>query len=556
MFRKYKNLKEFNKYLKKYKKKFAILIIVMVLASSLGMILPFWYSKRLVGITELNREVVIIYSVVIIVTILFHHIFWYLWEKIASKLTNKISFDIRENIIQSLLNTRYLIIKNNSSGYYLERIKEDVGDVACVVPKFLGTIVDAITNFSFLIYISIINFRCGLVFSIGILVLYSIDVLKIKKNIKYTEQLKVYEELFNTRINEIYTGIKDIKGLGIKEILEKDTNIISKKITDLQISKDSTIAILSRMKTFSQYFLEAILILYSVIYLIPTNNFSVIGLLMVLSYSGFMYELVGYIANMKDCLENGEYKAGRILEIIDKSKLEKFGIIETTTNSIEIKDLSYKYSNTEKLILENINISIKPNTISLFIGKSGNGKTTLFSILYKLLNVENGKVFIGGKDINKLSEKYFKENVCVVNQEPFLLNDSIINNLRLVNENADLSQIYNACQKVNIHKEILKMKDGYNTIISENGNNLSGGQKQRLAIARAIIKNSTIIIFDEPTSALDKENQKIFFEVIQELKKTKTILIIAHKYEMINSVDNVLELKNGNLIKSEFSERI
>lgn len=165
------------------------------------------------------------------------------------------------------------------------------------------------------------------------------------------------------------------------------------------------------------------------------------------------------------------------------------------------------------------------------------------------MNVENDKVFIGERDINELSKKYFAKNLCIVNQDPFLLNDSIINNLKLVNENASLNDIYNACKKANIHNEILKMKDGYNTVILENGNNLSGGQKQRLSIARAILKDSKIILFDEPTSALDKENQRIFFETIEGLKSTKTILIIAHKFEDLKAIDNMFEVKNGHIEK-------
>ena len=557
MFRKYRYLKQFNKYLKKYKKTIVILVIVMIMASSLGMILPYLYSQRLIGITETKTNIVILYSIVIIVTILFHHIFWYLWEKIASKITNKVLLDIRKGIVKNILNTKYINIKNNTSGYYLERIRDDVTDVACVMPNLLGTLVDSLTNFSFLVYIFILNFKCGLIFLLGILLLYFIDVMKIKKDIKYTEKIKKLEEKLNTRVNEIYVGIKEIKGLGIQDVINYNTINISENITNLKIKKDNIIAILSRLKTFSQYLLEMILILYSVVYLIPNNNFTVVGLLMVINYSGFMYDLVGCFASMKDCMEKGNYKAERILEVINEKNIQQYGKINEIDNySIQIKNLSYKYENTKQCILKNISLNIKQNTTSLFVGNSGNGKSTLFSIIYKLLNVENNQVFIGEKDINKLSKDFFDKNLCIVNQEPFLLNDSIINNLKLVNENADLNDIYNACEKANIHNEILKMKDGYNTIISENGNNLSGGQKQRLSIARAILKDSKIILFDEPTSALDKENQKMFFQTIEELKNKKTILIIAHKFEDLKTIDNIYEVKNGSVVKRILNNKL
>ena len=126
MFKKYKSLKEFNKYFKEYKRIIIKLIIVMILASSLGMILPYLYSNRLIGITNINLQTVLVYSALIILTIAIHHICWYFWEKFASVLTNKVAFDIRKKIINYVLDTKYSIIKNKNSGYFLERINDDV----------------------------------------------------------------------------------------------------------------------------------------------------------------------------------------------------------------------------------------------------------------------------------------------------------------------------------------------------------------------------------------------------------------------------------------------
>ena len=167
----------------------------------------------------------------------------------------------------------------------------------------------------------------------------------------------------------------------------------------------------------------------------------------------------------------------------------------------------------------------------------------------KLLQCENNRVFIGDKDINELSEECFRKNVCIVNQEPFLLNDTILNNIKIVKENATLDEIYNACKKSNIYNEIINFDKGFDTLVSENGNNLSGGQKQRIAIARAILKDVSILLFDEPTSALDKENQEMFYETIANLKKEKTILIIAHKLNDYKVFDKVYEIKEGNLFE-------
>ena len=172
--KKYKNLTKFMKYYKKQKKLICFLILVMVLSSSLGMALPYFYSKRLIGITDNYFNGVLLYSGLIILIITFHHLFWYLWEKLASVLTNKVSIDIRDDLTEKMINTNYQIMKHKTSGYYLERFNDDVDEVSSFLSNFLGTLVDTLTNFSFLILIFFLNYKCGILFLIGIIILYII----------------------------------------------------------------------------------------------------------------------------------------------------------------------------------------------------------------------------------------------------------------------------------------------------------------------------------------------------------------------------------------------
>lgn len=549
----YKNLKKFNKYYKKYKRLILLLVIVMVLASSLGMSLPYFYSQRLIGITDSYFKKVFIYSLVILVIITFHHLFWYLWSKLGSILTNKVANDIRNDLIEKIINTKYFDIKHKTSGYYLERINDDALEVASFLSAVLGTLVDSLTNFSFLILMYILSWKCALLFTFGIIVLYLIDLIKIKKDLKYTEQLKEFNEKYNTRINENIKGIKEIKGLGIKKEILCNTINLSQKISDTQIRKDRTFELLSRIKTYIQYVIEGIIIIYSVGVLINNGDMTTVVLLMVLNYVGFMYELVEFVTNLKDHFIKSEFKARRLLEILDNKNVEKFGKDQIINKyDIRINRLTYCYENDNKKVLENVSLDIKENTCNLFIGHSGSGKSTLFGLLTKILSVKNNSIFIGNKDINKLSEDSIRDNICIINQEPFLLNDTILNNIKIVKPNATMKEIKNACIKANIYGEINDFDNKFETIVNENGSNLSGGQRQRIAIARALLKDSKILLFDEPTSALDNNNQKLFFETINSLKNNKTILIIAHKFDDYRIFDNVYEIKNkkiNNVVK-------
>lgn len=548
MFKKYKKIKKFKKYYLSHTRTIKILLVVMILASSLGMLLPFFMTKRLIGITDNIKEEVILYTIIIFVVILFHHIFWYLWEKIASILTNKVAASIREDIINKMYNTKYLKLKDNSSGYYLERINDDVLEVSSFLSNVLGLLVDLTTNFGFLILIFILNYECGIIFSIGIISLYFVDLIKIKKDLKYTEIIKELSEKMNTKINESYRGIKEIKGLGIINQIQKNTVCIISQISLQQISKDRSYALYSRIKTFFQYALESVLILYSITYLIPTNQISIVILLMILDYSGFMYELIGFFAKLKEYFEKGNYKASRILEIFNNKNQEKYGkSIINNIDSITIDKLSYSYGKKDK-ILDNISLKIFKNSISVFIGYSGSGKSTLFGLMSKLLEVDNNKIFFDDKDINEIEEASIRNLICMVNQEPFMINDTIYNNLKIVRPDATYEEIIQACKKSNIYDEIIKMKKQFDTIVLENGSNFSGGQKQRIEIARALIKDSKILFFDEPTSALDKKNQEIFFKTLKAIKSDRIILLIAHKITNYKEIDNIFELKNGNII--------
>ena len=178
MLNKYSNIYQFKKYYLKHKKIIAILLIVMILASSLGMVLPYLYSQRLIGITEITVNTVLTFSILIIVTVFFHHVFWYLWEKIASILTNKVAYSIKNDISKYMLNIKYVDIKEKTSGYYLERLNEDSINVASFLANVLGTLVDILTNLSFLIFIFFLSYQCGIILTIGIILIYIIDMVK------------------------------------------------------------------------------------------------------------------------------------------------------------------------------------------------------------------------------------------------------------------------------------------------------------------------------------------------------------------------------------------
>ncbi|MBO5309672.1 MAG: ABC transporter ATP-binding protein [Clostridia bacterium] len=521
----------------------------MLTASSAGVLMSYLLSEQLIGITSGVAEIAIKFTIFILTAVVIHHINWFLWSKFAFMLSKRVSRDIKKDIVSNLLNKKFSAIKEKGSGYYLERLNDDVDEISTFLGNVAGTLVDVFTNFAFLIIIYIFSWQCGLFFTIGVALLFVIESIKVKADLKNLELVKKATEKANSEFNEIIHGIKDIKGFGIKDEINTKMFNSNSDLIEKVYKKNTKFEFISRIATFTQWVIDSVLVFMCMLWLLPTGQIEMVTLLLIFNYKSLMYDTVGFFSKLKGYYVNGDYYARRVLEIVNNPNKEEFGQVNQaiTKGKITIKNLLFAYD--DKKILDNVNLEINPNTLNVLIGGSGSGKTTLFLLLSKLYDVKNGKIFFDDIEINDFSEKAFRDNVCIVNQEPFIFSDTILNNIKIVKPNATNTEIENACKLANIHSEISCLENGYNTILTENGTNLSGGQKQRIEIARAILKDSKIILFDEPTSALDSENQSKFFQTLCQLKQSKTIFMIAHKLNNYDCFDSVYELKNQKILK-------
>ena len=207
----------------------------------------------------------------------------------------------------------------------------------------------------------------------------------------------------------------------------------------------------------------------------------------------------------------------------------------------------FKLSN-DKDVLNNLSFKVNANETVAFVGKSGAGKTTIFNLLCKMYDSDSGQIMVDGVDIQELDQDSIRSNITVISQSPYIFHVSIRDNLRLMKSDVTEEEMINACKLACIHDFIMSLPDGYNTVVGEGGVNLSGGQRQRLAIARAFLQKTEIILFDEATSALDNETQKEIQSAINNLKKDYTILIVAHRLSTIIDSDRILFIENGQII--------
>ena len=273
----------------------------------------------------------------------------------------------------------------------------------------------------------------------------------------------------------------------------------------------------------------------------------------------FKRNITGILSWIVECLDNakdGGIYAKRIFHLLEgfEEGFELFPAFTDTTNytnnlDIEIKDLTFAYDD-KNYVLENFNLYVKENTKVALVGESGSGKSSILNLLNKSYDIEKGKIFISGIDVCDYCKDQLRNMIAIVPQDPYIFNFTIKENLKIIKPNASDDEIELACKEAQIHDFILSLPNGYETQLGEGGVLLSGGQRQRLSIARAFLKDCPIMIFDEATSALDNENQQKIKDIIDQISKNKTVIIVAHRLSTIIDTDVIHFIKDKQIVAS------
>lgn len=339
--------------------------------------------------------------------------------------------------------------------------------------------------------------------------------------------------------------------MNLKSVVLKEANETQLKTIKAEIKCIHTRRTWNRWIAVFQHILDFIFILLS-IYFIMNNSLQVSSFLIIFLYKNKVLNLISYISEIREKLADGKVSASRVFDIITYKSFSKenYGTMEVNdiNGNIEFDNVEFQYNSKE--LFKNLNFKIEPNKMIAIVGKSGEGKSTILKLISKGYSVNSGKILIDNYNINDLSEKTIKNSISVVSQSPYIFNLSIKDNIKLANPTATDEEIIKVCKKAQIHDVITSMEKGYDTMVGENGVILSGGQKQRMAIARALIKKSKIILLDEATSSLDNSNQEKIKNVIKELSKDHTVIIVAHRLSTIVNSDNIFVVNNHKICAS------
>ena len=373
---------------------------------------------------------------------------------------------------------------------------------------------------------------------------------KIKKT---QEKIKKENDEYVKLSTENFTGIREIKSLGIKKNTEK---ILFGKLKKLFIHE-------KKIRNYELYYRSINNLIYFVLQfliLLTAGVFFVQGKIVYALFSMLdMYiwridEVVESISDFGVNYNKVTVSLKRIDEIVNNKlyKDEQFGntSIKECKGVIEFKNVKFKYREDEDYTLQGLDLKLEPNKKIAIVGRSGNGKSTIFNLLLRYFDTTEGSILIDGINIKDLTEESLRGNISVIRQLPFLFNMSIKDNFKLVKSNVTIKEIKEVCKRAYIDEYIESLPNKYDTVIGEGGVNLSGGQKQRIAIARTLLLNTKIILFDEATSALDNESQEYIKKTIDDLVQDHTVIIVAHRLSTIVDADIIHVINKGMLSAS------
>ena len=472
-----------------------------------------------------------------------------LYNYLEIKFTKNVSKDLYHKV-SSLPSIAF---ENMGIGEIINRIYTDPDRVM----ELLRSLIKLICKSLVVIFVIIMCFSISLILGIEVVIFGTIMGFisyRFFPKIKNTQkEIKKDADEYVRSATENITGIREIKALGITSTIEKMMfNKINSLFDKTRKIKKYEVAYYN-INNFI-YFLLQFIILASCGYFVVKGQITYSIFIVIESYIWRIDDVVESLSDFGVNYNKVKVSLTRIDEIINNKLYndEKFGkkTLKNTKGIIEFKDVNFKYTKKEKNILNILNLKIEPHKKIAIVGKSGNGKSTIFNLLLRYFDVTKGTITIDGTNIKNLTKESLRQNISIIRQTPFLFNMSIIDNLKLVKEDASLEEIKDVCKKAYIDEYIESLPNGYNTIIGEGGINLSGGQKQRLAIARTLLINTKIILFDEATSALDNRSQEYIKRTIDSLVKDHTIIIVAHRLSTIKDANIINVIDKGQLVAS------
>lgn len=539
------------KYLKPYKLKSFIVIILMILVMISGIVNPLLLELAIDDYV-VNKNVsglFIIGGALIALNLLAWVLSKIRWTLITS-ITNNILVNIRHELYSHIQYLSFDFFDGRPVGKILSRVVSDVNalknlfsqSIQSLIPQLLNLVCVAIIMF-------IMNFKLALA-SVTLLPLLGIAMFCIE--IYSRRRWEVYRNKrsnLNGFTHEDFSGIKIVQGFAKEEGTEKSFKSMVKELSD-----SFTKAVM--LNDFFWPLVElswgaGTLVVFAVGYRLVMSGEIKIGTLIAFSmYVGMFWRPIMNLSSFYNTLITNFSAADRIFDILDMKP-----IIKNTENAkkigkikgfVEFKEVDFSYDENTK-VLKNVNFKVNKGEKIALVGATGAGKSTIVSLLSRFYDPTSGEVLVDGKNIKNVELESLRSQMGIMLQDTFLFSATIMENIRYGRLDATDEEVINAAKAVNAHDFIIKLEDGYNTEVNERGTRLSLGQRQLVSFARALLANPRILILDEATSNIDTETEKLVQEGIEKLLHGRTSFVVAHRLSTIRDCDKIMVINNGKI---------
>lgn len=545
-------LKRFLSYYKPHKLVFVLDMLASLLVSLIAIVYPIVTRSMLNDLIPNQKYPYIVAAgVTLLVLYLIRMLLNYFIQYYGHVMGVRMQAQMRSDMFNHLEKLPYSFFDSHETGKIMSRMTNDLMDISELAhhgpENILISTISVITSF---IYLSSIHLGLTLIIFVCVPFLLLIAQLLRKKMRDAFMKSRVSVAQINASLESSISGIRVTKAF---TNAEKEREKFEVGNNQFVVSRSEAYHAMGQFHSATSFITDV----FNVIVLIAGGFFLYHDAINFGDYSAFVVSVSLFISpvmtliNFMEQYQNGVTGFARFLEIMDaEPERDSEGAVDAGTleGHIELKHVTYTYDN-EKDVLNDVSLNIERGKTFALVGPSGGGKTTICHLIPHFYDIASGEIDLDGKNICTLTMESLRRNIGIVQQDIYLFNASIRENILYGKLDATQDEVEEAARRANIHDYIMSLPDGYDTVIGERGVRLSGGQKQRLSIARVFLKNPPILILDEATSALDNTTEILIQQALDELCKGRTTLVVAHRLSTIKNADEIAVVSDGRIVE-------
>lgn len=549
----FSNLKKVYEWGKKYRFSLILSTVFSFAFVIVNVIYPIWTAKQLMYLTTGVIDQLLWATLVVFCFNVLRAIRMYIIRHHTQVFFRGTFRELQLAVSREILKIKVKDLDSHSSGVFIERLNKDCDELSHIFTTGTGYLTGIVSNLGCFIAVLLISPWVFLFYAAAAAIVTVLHLRRVRAVNEKDKALRRQQEQNVGLTGELVRGVRDIKMLHARESfldeIRNSINAVSERTFDMRASEmnyDLAIAAVSGG-------LEVLLILL-LIFLYQKDSVTLATAIVLFSYkSDIMVNLMQKVGSLLSEVKAFNLSSGRVFSLLEGDEFQKetFGDVhpETVSGAFAFEDVTFGYEENRP-VLDHMSFRVDANETVGFVGKSGAGKTTVFNLLCRLYDPESGRITVDGCPVRDLDETSLRGNITVISQNPYIFHMSIRDNLRLVKRDLTDEEMTAACRAACLDDTIEAMPDRYDTVVGEGGVTLSGGQRQRLAIARALLQRSRIILFDEATSALDNETQSRIRQAIANLRGDHTVLIIAHRFSTVIGCDRIFFVEDGRILDS------